>query len=628
MRFSDDRDGDPGTYSRRRVLQLLQGAGVGGLVGAAGCSGDGDAGTDDETPTEPSTSPASTETSDGTITPTESGPASFTVTNLSPLEQSAPQGAPASVSVTVSNTGGSSGTRTVMLRMSGSDIDSEDISLDPGEETTVSLDFVTDTIVREYTFSVGTGDDEATGTLTITEEPNVVVLFAEDWNWGTVWDDPAVETPALDGLAENGVSFDRAFCSAPSCSPARSAIFSGQQFYRTSESSVLWGGYPEDLASYPGLLSEAGYTVGHTGKGYGPGPNEDAAGESYGSFEGFLEDRPDDEPFCFWQGTGVAHRDFLPAEVDPDDVEVPPYLPDEDAIREDIAAYYADVARIDEYAATIRDQLEQAGELENTIFIVTGDHGFAFPRGKANLYDSGTRVPLIVHWPAAVDGGQELTEFVNFPDVGPTLVEAGGAEVPDRMTGESFLDLLRTGSSSTPRKEAILGYERHVPDQEPPHCGMGYPMRAIRTDEYLYVHNFEPDRWPNGTPNYQEACTQGRWIASVDNGPTKYLMAANKDSDEPANDEGHTFSDLYDLAFGKRPQEELYVLENDPHQMDNVASEHPDVVEDLRGRLIDELEATDDPRVTQDDPPFDDYPYRGGGVTYPGDATIEQYELS
>jgi hypothetical protein len=109
-------------------------------------------------------------------------------------------------------------------------------------------------------------------------------------------------------------------------------------------------------------------------------------------------------------------------------------------------------------------------------------------------------------------------------------------------------------------------------------------------------------------------------------------MAANKDRDDiEANDRGDSIADLYDLAFGKRPQDELYVLEDDPHQMDNVATENPDVVEELRGRLMDdengELEVTGDPRVTQDDPPFDDYAYTGGGVTYPRDDTLEQYEL-
>lgn len=607
------------TTSRRRVLQLLRGVGAAGLLGLAGCGGDGDGETDDGTPTEAGT-PTATATA---------GPASFTIASATPLEVSAPRGAPASVSVTVSNTGGSSGSRDVVLKMAGQEQDARSVSLGPGEETTVSLDLVTGTLPDEYTVTLDTGDDSATGTLTIIENPNVVVLFAEDWNWGTVRDDPALETPALDQLAADGVSFDRAFCSAPSCSPSRSAILSGQQFYRTGESSVLWGGYPDDLASYPELLDEAGYAVGRTGKGYGPGPNEEKAGPSVGGLSDLIEDSGED-PFCFWEGTFAAHRDFPDAtDIDPEEVDVPPYLPDADAVREDIANYYAHVKNIDDHVAELKSTLEEAGELENTILLVTGDHGFAFPRGKANLYDSGTRVPFVIHWPAVIDGGREDDELVNYPDVGPTLVEAGGAEVPEEMTGDSFMDLLLTGTSTHPREEVIVGFERHVPGQEPPHCGTGYPMRAIRTDDYLYVHNFEPDRWPNGTPNHGEACSQGRWIASVDNGPAKLFMYANRDRDDvAANDRGDSIADLYDLAFGKRPHDELYVLEDDPHQMDNVASENPDVVAELRGRLMDELEATDDPRVTQDDPPFDDYPYTGSGVTYPGDSTISQYELS
>jgi arylsulfatase A-like enzyme len=612
-------------YSRRRILRLLQGVGAAGLVGVAGCSGDDG----DETPTEtdgetPTETDGETPMDSPEATATPAGPASFSITSVDPSELSVPRGSPGSVSVTISNPGGESGTTEVTLEMAGAEID----SIDPGAETTVSLEFRTDTVESEYEFFVSTGDDRAAGTLTITAKPNIVVLFTEDWNWGTVWDDPAVETPALDQLAADGVSFNRAFCSSPSCSPARSAILSGQHFYRTGESSVLWGGYPDDLASYPELMAEAGYAVGRQGKGYGPGPNEDKAGPSVGSLSDLIEDSGDD-PFCFWEGTFAAHRDFPDAtDIDPAEVNVPPYLPDSDAVREDIADYYAHVQNIDHHVAELKSTLADADELENTIFIVTGDHGFAFPRGKANLYDSGTRVPFVVHWPAAIDDGREQTEFINYPDVGPTLLEAGGAEMPEEMTGESFLDLLVSGSSSSPREEVIVGYERHVPGQEEPYCGTGYPMRAIRTDDYLYAHNFKPDRWPNGTPNQQEACATGRWIASVDNGPTKLFMAANKDRDDmEANERGDSIADLYDLAFAKRPQDELYVLEDDPHQMDNVAAENPDIVEELRERLMDELEATDDPRVTQDDPPFNDYPYTGGGVTYPGDDALAQYEL-
>lgn len=625
MDSSDEpvRESGSPAYGRRRVLQLLQGVGAAGLVGAAGCAGDDEGGTDDGTPTETSSSTTST--------PTPAGPASFTVVSVTPTELRVPRGAPASVSATISNTGGSSGSRNVVSKVSGQEIDTRSVSLDPGEETTVSLDLATSTLPNDWTFVVDAGDDKAEGTLTIIENPNIVVLFAEDWNWGTVRDDPAVETPALDGLAADGASFDRAFCSSPSCSPARSAILSGQHFYRTGSGSVLHGSYPEELPSYPGLLEEAGYAVGHAGKGYGPGPNEEAAGPSYGSFSDFLDQRSESEPFCFWRGPSEAHRSFGDPGVDPGDVEVPPFFPDAEPVREDIASYYADVQQIDAYVAEIREQLRDAGELESTILLVTADHGFAFPRGKSNLYDAGTQVPLVVHWPAMVDGGRDVSEFVNFPDIGPTLLEAGGADVPEEMTGESFLDLLTTGSTDTPREEVIVGYERHVPDQEESDCGEGYPKRAIRTDDYLYVHNFLPDNWPNGTPNVGESCKPDRWIASCDDGPTKFFIYANRDRDDvEANDRGDSIADLYDLAFGKRPQDELYVIEDDPHQMNNVAgdSEYEDVLADLRERLFDELEATDDPRVVADDPSFDEYPYRGpGGGTYPGDATIEQYEL-
>jgi arylsulfatase A-like enzyme len=616
------------------MLRLLQGVGAAGLVGTAGCVGDGDGGTDEETPTETATGETPTETAEEE-TPTSTPPdtrtvdhdPSFNIVTTSPSEVRIPKGAPASVSVTVSNEGGAGGSREVSLEVVGQEMDATELSLGPGEEDTVSLEFVTDTVPGTYDFTVHAGDDSAMGSLTIIENPNVVVLLAEDWNWGTVWDDPVLETPALDSLAADGMQFDRAFCSAPSCTPARSAILSGQQFYRTGDAAQLYGTYAEDLASYPELLDEAGYAVGRTGKGYGPGGNSDAAGASVESLSDLIEESGED-PFCFWRGPSAAHRGFPGPAVDPEEVTVPPYLPDSDAVREDIASYYGNVQDIDDDVAELKSTLEDAGELENTIFLVTGDHGFAFPRGKANLYDSGTRVPLFVHWPAMTEGGRESSEFVNFPDIGPTLLEAGGTEVPEEMTGESFLDLLSTGSTSSSREEVVVGFERHVPGQEEPHCGAGYPMRAIRTDDYLYVHNFEPDRWPNGTPNYQEACSQGNWIASVDNGPTKLFMAANGDRDDvAANDRGDSIADLYDLNFRKRPQEELYVLEDDPHQMDNVASEHPDVVEELRERLMDELEATDDPRVTQDDPPFDEYPYSGGNVTYPGDDAISQYEL-
>lgn len=204
------------------------------------------------------------------------------------------------------------------------------------------------------------------------------------------------------------------------------------------------------------------------------------------------------------------------------------------------------------------------GEFENTLFVVTADHGYAFPRAKTQLYDSGTQVPLVVQWPAKFDGGQEETNFVSLTDLAPTFLEAAGMDVPQQMTGQSLMPVLTTNSSSqnlSSRNEVFFGRERHVPCQEAPAGGQycdGYPMRAIRTENYLYVHNFTPDGWPSGTPDYREACFDRSWLGDCDPGPTKNLMYANRDE--------KGMRELYDLSFSKRPTEELYDLRSDPYQ--------------------------------------------------------------
>lgn len=155
-------------------------------------------------------------------------------------------------------------------------------------------------------------------------------------------------------------------------------------------------------------------------------------------------------------------------------------------------------------------------------------------------------------------------------------------------------------------------------------------MRAIRTEDYLYIYNFAPDHWPMGTPDYANSCgSEDRWIANADNGPTKKFMYANRDRDDvTANDDGDSIKDLYDLAVAKRPQEELYDLGSDPHQMNNIAddSAYDSVRQNLHDRLFAELTDTADPRVVGTDPVFD-YSYSGGYVTYPGDSEISKYEL-
>lgn len=170
------------------------------------------------------------------------------------------------------------------------------------------------------------------------------------------------------------------------------------------------------------------------------------------------------------------------------------------------------------------------------------------------------------------------------------------------------------GSSTieTERSFIIFGKERHVPAQEDPDSG-GTPMRAIRTKDFLYIRNFRPDRWPAGTPNFEKAFFPGSWYGDVDNGPTKTYMVENRETD-------NLHRRLFQLAFSKRPAEELYDLKADPDQLNNVAQDpsHQHTREELSRRLAEQLHQSLDPRVVCTEPSFDTYPYYGGSPLKPG----------
>jgi arylsulfatase A-like enzyme len=290
-------------------------------------------------------------------------------------------------------------------------------------------------------------------------------------------------------------------------------------------------------------------------------------------------------------------------------------FPDHPEVRSDVADYYFEVQRFDRLVGAALEALEKIGELDNTIILMTGDHGMPFPRSKSNLYDSGARVPLAVRWPAKVKPGRTIDDFVSFTDLAPTFLEIAGLKPHGEITGRSLLSVLASDESGRidPERDFVLiGKERHCPGQERPDMG-GYPCRAIRTHEFLYIRNFKPERWPAGTPNYQEAVIPGAWYADCDNGPTKTYMVENRDKDA-------THRKLFDLAFAKRPAEELYALERDPDQLNNVAadSQYAQVRKVLSDKLTDQLQATGDPRIVGGGEKFDGHPYLGGAPKYPG----------
>ncbi len=439
--------------------------------------------------------------------------------------------------------------------------------------------------------------------------PNILFAISDDQSFAHsgAAGDPVVRTPHFDRVAAEGVRFSHAFCSSPSCTPSRGAILTGQDCYRLEEGVNLWSSLPAKFEAYPDLLEAAGYHVGHMRKGWGPGSLEaggrtrNPAGPKYDNFQAFHESVPAGSPFCFWFGSTDPHRGYEPGAglasgLRLDDVVVPQFLPDHPTVRSDILDYYFEIERFDRELGEMLALLEQRGQLDNTLVVVTSDNGMPFPRAKADLYDYGARVPLAVRWPERAPAGRVVEDFVSLVDVAPTILEAAGLEPSEEMTGRSFFDLLtsdKSGRTDASRDHAILARERHTPWRE---GRVGYPMRAIRTHEFLYIRNLEPDRWPAGDPPI---------LGEVDPSPTKSFMRARKDS--PG------FERYYGAAFGKRPAEELYDMAFATDQMQNVAGRpaYAEIKRELAARLDQRLLATADPRALGRPPTWESDPHYG-----------------
>lgn len=444
--------------------------------------------------------------------------------------------------------------------------------------------------------------------------PNILFCFADDWCWphAGAYGDKVVKTPTFDRLAKEGVLFQHAFISSPSCTPSRNAIVTGQQFYRLDEGANLHSTLDVRHPNFVFLLRDAGYQIGSWRKAWGPGDyraggyTENPCGKG-GTFVEFMKNRDKSKPFCFWFGTSDPHRGYVKGSgrksgIDVDKVYVPEFLPNDEEVRSDIADYYFEVQRWDNDVNEALKLLEAEGELDNTLIAMSGDNGMPFPRCKGNLYDWGARAPLAIRWGDKVKPGRTVTDFASTTDLAPTFLEAAGVEVPKEMTGKSLLGILQSGKEGRVDKERdfmVFGRERHVPAQKMPSM-VGYPVRALRTDKWLLILNLEPDRWPAGVP---EGASHpiGRH-ADCDNGPTKSVVMSDSESR------------YYELCFVKRPAVELYDCEKDPEQVRNLAGKpkYQETVEQLRRQLTEYLKRTGDPRFGDKPVKFDEYPYRAG----------------
>lgn len=462
----------------------------------------------------------------------------------------------------------------------------------------------------------------------VVKRPNILILMTDNHFADHVgaYGDKVIKTPNIDKVAQEGIMFNNAFCSTPSCSPARASMLTGQDPWRLGEGANLWGGFPQEKV-YTQLMAEAGYHVGIEGKGWGPGNAEadgwetNPGGERYDSFEEFYNEIDKGQSWMYWYSSRDPHRPFRKdgwknSGIDLNSIIVPSYLPDTEEVRKDIADYYNEIQMFDDEVASYLALIGEMGQLENTIVIICSDNGWQMPRGLANLYDAGTKVPLIISWPAHYKGNRVIEDFVSLNDFAPTFLELAGIEIPKEMTAKSLLPILTSEDSGIIDEERdffVMGRERHAFVRQD---GLGYPGRAIRTKDYLYIKNYEAERWPAGDPPlYGDVDAHMLQYPS----PTKFYILEHKGDPK--------VKPFFDLAFGKRPAIELYDIKKDPEQINNVAGlpEYAEAQSQLAKRMIDYLVATEDPRETGE--PFDwdgaNYYMEGDKRPRPGRKAIE-----
>ena len=438
--------------------------------------------------------------------------------------------------------------------------------------------------------------------------PNVLFIIADDASchfgcYGCRW----TTTPQVDALAARGIVFDAAYVPTSKCAPCRAGLLTGRYPWQLEEAANHQCTFPPQFSAFTEALAASGIVCGAKGKVWGPGVALTAAGQqrTWGlgqrPFREFLADAPADKPFFYWYGSVNPHRAYTPdaglaAGKRATDIDrVPAFWPDTDVVRRDMLDYATEIEAFDREVGDLMAALRDSGRLENTLVVITSDHGMPFPRVKGHTFELAHRVPLVVSWPAGIaNPGRRCGQLVSLVDLAPTFLELFGVDQAASgmapITGMSLVDLLRDRPVHE-RPFVLVGRERNDIDCRPgTESGLGYPARGIRQGRWLYVHNFAPDRWPCGDPDVA--------LADTDDSPTKQLI------DQAGQDDR-----FWQLCFGKRPADELYDLETDPDCVRNLATDpdHAADLERLRGTLMAELRRQQDPRVVGDGGIFDRY---------------------
>ncbi len=469
--------------------------------------------------------------------------------------------------------------------------------------------------------------------------PNILIAISDDQSFPhtSAAGCKAVRTPAFDRVAREGILFRNGFAASPGCSPSRASLLTGRHTWQIEEAGTHCSSFPKKYVTFPDLLEAGGYAIGYTGKGWGPGNSKisgrtrNPAGPEFnqrkltppangiskidyaGNFGEFLTTRAKGQPFCFWYGAYEPHTDYekdsgMKAGKRLEDVVVPSFLPDTPEVRSDILDYCLEIEWFDSQLGKMLGMLEAAGELENTLVIVTSDNGMPFPRSKATCYEYGIHEPLAIRWAAKAPGGRVVDDLVGFVDLTATVLDAAGAKPPTDypISGRSIMNILDSkdqGLVDPSRTVAWAARERHSSSR---YNNWTYPQRALRTPRFLYIRNFEPDRWPLGDPREIKANGNLGPVESaycdIDLSVTRNFMVQHHD--DPV------IGKFLQLAVAKRPAEELFDITTDPECLKNLAKDpaFEKTITELSGRMTDYLEKTGDPRAHGNGAIWDSYP--------------------
>ena len=463
--------------------------------------------------------------------------------------------------------------------------------------------------------------------------PNILFCIADDASYphmgayGTKW----VSTPAFDRVAREGVLFTNAYTPNAKCAPSRASILTGRNSWQLKEAANHMPFFPPEFTTYVEALAEAGYFVGKTAKGWAPGVAQDAdgnpralAGTAFdqretpppaegisktdyaANFIDFLEAKPDGTAWAFWYGGREPHRRYeygsgiakggkKLTDID----QVPKFWPNNEIIRNDMLDYALEIEHFDQHLSRMLQSLEDRGELDNTLVVVTADNGMPFPRIKGQEYELSNHLPLAIMWKQGLASpGRVVADFVSFIDFAPTFIELAGLDWnATRMQpspGRSLTDILyssKSGQVNPERDHVLIGKERH--DIGRPH-DWGYPIRGIVKGGLLYLRNYEPSRWPAGNPE--------TGYLNCDGSPTKTEILQSRIKAPRRL--------FWQLSFGKRPDEEMYDIASDPECMNNLAGAAGQATAKaaLKEQMLTELRAQQDPRVLGQGHVFDEYP--------------------